>query len=207
MGYEVLIQTLLKEGENKSREIIEKARAESEAILREAKERACRLEQENRERLQKEIQARRAGILNRARIEGRGILLEAKHAVLDRVFERAKERLHDLLKQAGCGDPTRHIWTRLVEESLPEGRPAGLKAILHEGAPHDLEEILRVREVGCERVNDPDLWFGFRLVSSGGEMVVTNSYKARLEKVRPDLLVELNALLFGEQDKMRSRHG
>ena len=199
MGYQVLIETLLKEGENMSREILEKARAESEAILRDAKEKAEQVEKDSRDLLQKEIEARRARILNQARMEGRRILLKAKHEILDRVFERAEERLRDQLKQAGREGLSRRFWTSLVEESLPEPRPAGLKALLHEEATGDLERVLHERGIECERVQDPDLWYGFRLVSAGGERVVTNSYRARLEKIRPDLLVELNALLFGKR--------
>ena len=197
MGYQVLIETLLKEGQNRSREILEKARAESEAILREAKEKAEQSEKDTRGVLQKEIEARRARILNQARMEGRRILLRAKHEILDRVFERAEQQLRDRLNQAGHEDFSRRFWTRLVEESLPEPRPADLKALLHEEATGDLERVLRERGIGCERVQDPDLGYGFRLVSEAGEIVVTNSYRARLEKIRPDLLVELNALLFG----------
>ena len=208
MGYQVLIETLLKEGENRSREILEKARAESETILREAKEKAEQVEKDSREFLQKEIEARTARILNQARMEGRRILLMAKHEILDRVFETAEERLRDQLKQAGRKDLSRRFWTSLVEESLPKPRPSGpnvrtaMKALIHKETPVELEIVLRERGVEWERVQDPELWFGFRLVSTGGEIVVTNSYRARLEKIRPDLLVELNALLFEKEDKV-----
>jgi vacuolar-type H+-ATPase subunit E/Vma4 len=198
MGHEELIETLLKEGENKCREVMEKARAESEATLLEARERAGQLGQTSREEFQKEIQARRARIFSQARIEGRGILLRAKHEVLDQVFARAEERLRARLKRAGGGDTDRRFWIRRVEESLPKSRPAGIKALLHEAAPDDLEGVLRQRGVACERVTDPELWFGFRLVSTEGEVVVTNSYRSRLEKIRSDLMVDLNTLLFGK---------
>lgn len=198
MGYQVLIETLLKEGVSKSREIMEKARAESEAILREAKEKAGRLEQESREEVEKELQARRTRILNRARIEARGILLKAKQEILDRVFEKAQDRLRERFRQTQQGLYLRLI-TRWVEESLPEGQATGLKAILHEDAPEVLEKVLRERGVVCQRVKDPGLWLGFKLISSESRLAVTNSYAARLEKIRPDLLVELNALLFSER--------
>jgi len=197
MGYQVLIETLLKEGESKSREIVEKARKEAEAILHEAKEKADRFEQESRQSVQKEIQVRRTKILNQERMEGRQSLLKAKYEVLDRIFEKAEERLHHQLVQGGSEERHRRLWAQWVEESLPENKAEGLKAILHDEAPAALEKALRERGIRCERVQDPDLWLGFKLVTAGNQVAVINSYKARLEKVKPGLLVALNALLFG----------
>ena len=198
MGYEVLIKTLLKEGESKSREVVEKARKEAEAIVHEAEEKANRFEQENRQSIQKEIQARRTKILNQARMEGRQILLKVKHEVLEKVFEKAEERLRHQLLKSGSEDLHRRFWSRLVEESLPENQPKDLKAILHDEAPAALERALREKGIPCERVRDPDLWLGFKLVTAGNQVAVINSYKTRLEKVRPNLLVAINALLFGK---------
>jgi vacuolar-type H+-ATPase subunit E/Vma4 len=198
MGYEALIETLLKEGESKSLEIVEKARKEAEAIVREAEEKADRFEQDNRQAVQKEIQARRTRVLNQARMKAQQALLKARYGVLEKVFEKAEERLRCQLTQTGSQDLHRHFWTRLVEESLPESRPKDLKAILHDESPAALEKALREKGIRCERVRDPDLWLGFKLILAESKVVVTNSYKARLEKVRSDLLVALNALLFKE---------
>jgi vacuolar-type H+-ATPase subunit E/Vma4 len=202
MGYEALIETLLKEGENRSREIVEKARLESDAILREAQNEIERFERSKEEELQKELQARRAKILNRARLEARHNLLKAKYEALDRVFERVETRLRDLIKESGGADSNRQLWTRMVEESLPNGQGTGLKAILDEETPGEFGRILREEGIGCEIVKDPNLFLGFKLISAEGELVVTNSYRTRLEKIKPDLLLELNAFLFGKQNRV-----
>jgi vacuolar-type H+-ATPase subunit E/Vma4 len=196
MGYQILIETLLKEGESKSREIVEKARKDAEAILQEAKEKADLFEKNRRQLVEKEIEFQRTKILNQGRMEARQILLKARHEVLEKVFERAKERVSQQLRQGGPKDLSRRFWNQLVEESLLEQRPEGLKAIVHEEASSDLERALREKGIRCERIRDPDLWLGFKLVMAEGKVVVTNSYKARLEKVRSDLLVALNALLY-----------
>ncbi len=198
MGYEVLIETLLKEGESKSREVVEKARKEAEAIVLQAEEKANRFEKESRQSIEKEVQARRTKILNQARMEGRQIILKAKHEVLEKVFEKAEERLQQQLVKSGSEDLDHRFWSKLVEESLTENRPKDLKAILHDETPVALERALREKGIPCERVRDPDLWLGFKLVTAGNQVAVINSYKTRLEKARPYLLVALNALLFGK---------
>ena len=48
MGYEALIETLIKEGEEKSKEILEKSQNKAHAVIRKAQEEAFALEQENR---------------------------------------------------------------------------------------------------------------------------------------------------------------
>lgn len=198
MGYEALIDTLLKEGEARCREILGKARSESETILREAKERLDRLEQQKKEELAKQLQAERSRILNRARVEARQILLKAKYEVLDQIFARAEETLRNWVKKNDGKEKARRIFVRLVEEALPEEGRDTLRAILHEEGPQEIERIFHEKGISCEKVKDPVLWLGFRLISDGGKAVVTNSYQSRLEKIRPDLLVDLNALLFGE---------
>src|SRR3990172_11208271 len=120
MGYQVLIETLLKEGESKSREIIEKARKDAEAILQEAKEKAELFEKNRRQSVEKEIVVQRTKILNQARIEARQTLLKVRHGVLEKVFERTKERVSQHLRQGGPKDLYYRFWNRLVEESLPE---------------------------------------------------------------------------------------
>jgi V/A-type H+-transporting ATPase subunit E len=196
MGYETLIETLLKEGENKCREMTEKAREEAESVLREVKEQADRMEQTRRESLRKEIQMKRERILNEARMEARRILMEAKQEAMNRVFQRAEERLSRRFQSSRGRDASRRFWGRLVEESITELPKDGLKAVLHEKAPGPLETILREKRIRYEKIDDPDLVFGFRLVSGDGRVALTNSYRTRLEKIRPDLLAELNALLF-----------
>jgi vacuolar-type H+-ATPase subunit E/Vma4 len=198
MGYQTLIETLLKEGESKSREVVEKARKEAEAIIQDAEEKASRFVQESRQSIEKEVQARRTKILNQARLEGRQILLKARHEVLEKVFEKAEERLQNQLVKSGSDDLHHRFWIKLVEESLLENRPEDLKAILHEEAPAALERVLREKGIPYGKVQHPDLWLGFKLVTAGNQVAVINSYKTRLEKVRPALLVALNALLFGE---------
>jgi V/A-type H+-transporting ATPase subunit E len=198
MGYQTLIETLLKEGESKSREVVEKARKEAEAIVHEAEGEANRLEQESQQSIEKEVQTRKTKILNQARLQYRQSLLKAKHEVLEKVFKKVEERLQSQLIKGGSEDFHHRFWIRLVEESLSKNKPKDLRAILHDEAPVALERSLREKGIPCERVRDPDLWLGFKLVTAGNQVALINSYKARLEKVQPDLLVALNALLFGK---------
>ena len=198
MGYEALIETLLKEGEQKSRQLVERANAEANALLLAAEAEGSRLEQEALKRLDVELQANRARLLDQARREGCRLRLEAQHRLLAAVFAAAEQRLRAWLAQADRKE-IRRFWRWRVEQALLELPQDGVRATLHRESSKELEAMLGEREIAGRKVDDPALWCGFALLSSDGRVTVTDSYRGRLERLRPELLVELRALLLSEQ--------
>ena len=198
MGYEALIETLLKEGEQNSRRRVERAETEAAALLQAAEAEGARLEQEALKRLDVELQAKRGRLLDQARREGCRLLLEAKHRLLAAVFAAAEQRQRAWLVQADREEIGR-FWRRRVEQALLELPQDSVRAILHRENSKELEAVLDEREIAGQKVDDPALWCGFALVSSDGRVTVTDSYRARLERLRPELLVGLQALLFSGQ--------
>ncbi len=196
LGYQVLIETLLKEGKRKSEEIVEKGRLESEALFLKAKEKAAHFEQEKQREVQKEILLTRAKILNEAHLESRRIILEAKHEILKRVFERAEECLQTWLNETAGEERLRIFWKKRVEEALQDTRSASLKAFLPEDGSKGLEPVFKEKGIPYEKVKDPDLRYGFKLVLEEGKVTVVNSYPSRVEKIRTELIIDLQSLLF-----------
>lgn len=196
MGYQILIETLLKEGKRKSEEMVEKGRLESEAIFQEAKENVDQFENEKRREFQKKILFTRTRILNEAHLEGRRIILEAKHEILKRVFERAEERLQAWLNETAGEERLRIFWKKRVEEVLQNTRSASFKAFLPEDGLKGLEPVLTEKGIFYEKVKDPDLRYGFKLVLEEEKVMVVNSYPSRIEKIRTELIIDLQSLLF-----------
>ncbi|MHB8481955.1 MAG: V-type ATP synthase subunit E [Nitrospiria bacterium] len=196
MGYQVLIETLLKEGKRKSQEIVEKGRLESEAILLEAREKARLFEQERLKEVQKDLLARKTRFLNEAYLEGRRILLEARHEILNGVFEMAVKRLETWLKDSAGDERLRIFWKRRVEEALQDPQRIPLKAFLPGDGFKELEVIFKEKGIPCEKMKDPDLWCGFKLALDEGKVEVINSYFSRMGKIRTDLIIDLQSLLF-----------
>ena len=196
MGYQVLIEILLKEGKRKSQEIVEKGRLESEAILLKAKEKTDQFEQERRREVQKELLFTRTKILNEALLDGQRVLLEAKHEILNILFERALERIQTWLKETAGTEQSRLFWKSRVEETLQTSQSPCLKAFLPEDGSKDLESVFKEKGIPYEKVKDADLWCGFKVVLEEGRVEVTNSYPARFEKIGLELMTDLHSLLF-----------
>lgn len=189
MPYESLITTLLEEGATRRRAIVDKARAEAERILADAAATADALAREVESQINQEVAQRRAVILDRASLSVRHILLQAKHEVLDAVWRRAAEVATSLPKTVRT-----QLMQAILEELLAHAPAGPLTARIDEREAEYIEPILRERGVAVERRHCDDLLLGAEVEASGERL--RSSLVSRLAKARPELLVELNRMLF-----------
>lgn len=180
------------------------AEAERERILAEARERAARIVEEaraeaeafleaQRRRIEAELEAARIRAQGTAALRAASLVLQAKDEEIDRVFERAKEKLEQIPE-----DPARYaaILRHLVREAV-EG--FGGRVVV-ECAASDVPAVeAAIRELGIDAEVHPasDVRGGVRVRSEDGRFVVENTLASRLERAREALLPEVADLLWG----------
>ncbi|MGO8995568.1 MAG: V-type ATP synthase subunit E family protein [Polyangiaceae bacterium] len=186
MGIEELIARLERDADARVAAVETRAKSDVEAILtaadrtssRTAEEALARRREERRARLSREI----AGTRHRAR----GARLDAEHALLGRVLTRACALLDemDLDPAYLSGLPER------LEEALRfvQGHAARVRCrpLL---APAIRGALAGRSDVNVEEV--PAMSAGFSVVSQDGSVEVDDTLPARLQRLRPRLLIEL----------------
>ncbi len=198
MAYDTLIAALLAEGEAKRKEIVNKARAQAEGLIARAAAEAETLEREADRRVREELARQREESLSRASLTRRRLLLQAKHEVLDAVWQRTAEKAMAL-----TGADRARILQGLLDELL-EAVPTGpLTVIIDRRERAAVAPLLEARKLAVEERSRDDLLLGAEIVADGE--ILRTSFATRLAKARPQLLIELNRLLFAEQQAMGER--
>jgi vacuolar-type H+-ATPase subunit E/Vma4 len=186
MGEEKLLQALEDEALRESSAIVEKAEDARKAELLEVERdikalRAARLG-DLKEVLLRESNA----MLGEAGSRAKGLMLEAKFALLDDVFRRSIERVK------GLGGKEYRQYLTLLFDELERVWPKEASALAHVN-PSDVD-ILKGR--GVEVVPDAAVSLGVVFVSSDGRYRFENTAASRIERLREAVTVELNQILF-----------
>ena len=186
MGHEKLLKALEDEALRESSAIVEKAEAAQEAELIEAKRdiEAVRAEKLGgvKELLMRESNATAADAGSRAK----GLMLEAKFALIDDVFRLAIERVKALESK----EYERYL--TLLFDELEGIWPKEALVTAHVN-PADID-ILKGR--GLEVVPDDDVTLGVVFVSADGRYRFENTAASRAERLRETVTIELNRILF-----------
>jgi vacuolar-type H+-ATPase subunit E/Vma4 len=193
MPYDTLIDALLEEGRTKSEAILRNARAEAARLLEEVEQESDNVGRRTDTQISHDITARRTAILSRAALSGRHILLQAKQEVLDAVWRHAGRKAMTLTGQA-----RRKVLGALLDEVLAASSPQSPRVLIDGRERPYLEEALKERGIPFEEQHQDDLLLGMKLEANGE--VITNSFAARLVKAKPELMIELNRLLFTERN-------
>ena len=191
MAYDALIAALLEEGRTKSETIVRTAQIEAERLLNDARQQWEILDSEAEAGIRQDLAAQRTAILSRATLSARHVLLETKREILDAVWRHADQKAMTLTGKAR----TQVLSALLVEVLSASSSPSPRVVIDGRERPY-LEDILRERGSAVEEQHQDDLLLGVRLEANGE--VFTNCYATRLAKAKPELMIELNRLLFSD---------
>lgn len=190
MGYEELIQDLLRETEAKKEEIAHRGREEASRLIAEAMEQSEHMGRQFEDTLAREVNRERLTRMNRIQMEGRAILLQARASLVEEVFTRLENRLRRL--------PQEKHYPRLVEqlyqEILPE-LPAGNVTIRADAkAMTVLKSLVRDRQATFEPLPEEEIG-GLEISDRAEALRVRNTLKTRLLKARPQLMIEIHRWL------------
>lgn len=193
MPYEDLINALLKDGKYQCEQIIEKARADAEEIIKNAEREAARQKQEYLAKIDSDIKKASMAIINRARIEAGGRVIRARYEVIEDIFNRAYERFLEI--KNGKDYPS--VFEKLCKEALRDVN-GETRVLIDEDETELFKRFFPDTTVKLEAVKGNRKMAGLELITSDGAVVVKNTLNSRLEKIKPELILELNKFLFGE---------
>ncbi len=191
MPYQALITALLEEGEAKATALITKARMEADRLIVNAKSSMATLDHETRLQVQNEVARQRTLIVCRASLTSRHILLQAKHEVLDAVWEQATKHALSL-----TGKTREQVLHMLLDELLASASPGSFTVRIDSREELYLKNLLSEKGISYETQHRDDLLLGMELAEPG--VCLTNSFATRLNKTKPELTMELNRVLFHE---------
>lgn len=191
MPYQALLTALLEEGEAKATALITKARMEADRLIVNAKSSMATLDHETRLQVQNEVARQRTLIVCRASLTSRHILLQAKHEVLNAVWEQATKHALSL-----TGKTREQVLHMLLDELLASASPGSFTVRIDSREELYLKNLLSEKGISYETQHRDDLLLGMELEEPG--VCLTNSFATRLNKTKPELTMELNRVLFHE---------
>jgi vacuolar-type H+-ATPase subunit E/Vma4 len=187
VGIDELVSRLEHDADARIAELQARARAEVTAIADTADQASARaragtlagLRAQRRTRLEREVVG--------ARQAARAAQLRAEHAFLDRVMTRAGELLETMERDEAY---VSSLPGRLVE-ALAFVDPRGARVRCRPSLAAAVRLAVAARDVTVEEV--AGMAVGFTVVAGDGSVEVSDTLPARLERLRPRLLIELLA--------------
>lgn len=191
MGLEELISRLERDADARVAAIASRAQSEVDALT---SEEGRRSRQQREDELVSRRAARRAsldGALADARRTARGAVLEARHALLARIFARAEHIARDAA-EVTLDDATLARWLEEALCSLDE-----LDVVVRCGVDLKarIEPMIAGRGVALEE--DPSMPPGLLAEARDGSVSADNTLPRRLDRLRPRLAMSLLAELAG----------
>jgi len=195
---ELLCQAVLAQGREEAEKILQQARSQAERL--EAAEKGR--EQEVLERTRKEVQARAhhdaRNLVDRASLESKRRVAEAKEDVMAHVFEQARAHL-----LAFRDSPEYPDWLRkMLLKAVPELSGGNCRLVAHpEDASHLTDDLLDEvsRETGASlelATDDQASPGGFLALSADGRLRYDATFQGILDRKRDSLRTELAKLLW-----------
>jgi vacuolar-type H+-ATPase subunit E/Vma4 len=197
MGYEELIRDLRREAALKQGAVSASAQEEARQIIADAMHQCDRMEQGFQDSMTRDLEQERTRLLNRARREARLMLAQAKSELARNVFARLEEKLKAVVSEKRYPS----VLERLLNETRPEWPEGEIVIRADSKTQSHLKPLLGNRPARFESIEKTaaiDPCGGFELSNREKTIVIRNTFRSRLSKARPDLLVEMNRLLFGE---------
>lgn len=194
MGYQELLHALEEEVLGEARQLAERARAERDGVLEEARRAAAEARREALARLDAELSGEQARAHARAALELSRSLLVEKRRLLDSLRREILARL------AGRADPV--ATARLLEEALAEDPGGTIEIEVDPGEVEATRALLASRHpaAAARATVRPAAPPRGGVLLRSDRVTLDNSLPGRLEKAWPDLEIEAAALLFGGGD-------
>ncbi len=191
MGYAELIKAVEEEGRKERARILEEAERAAGEILESARKEALKKKEALLDKAHIELKDRESEALNSAKAEARKVVLSTRYEILKEVFREAIERIKSLpddkygaIIRALFGELERD-WKEVVGEEKPLVYVAPEDARFLEGVEY---EVLPADDVKA----------GVVFESKDRKYRAENTLEARLERLKPELLVALKRILFEE---------
>jgi len=186
-----LIEALTSEAEAERDKILLQAHQDAERILSETSQEIKRLEDEQIERLERELAGKKLKAKSRATLKAMEIVLNAKQEALNQVFSQALARLMSLEETEKYPE----VLEKLISESLKYFGEGACLWVNEKDLPL-LSRIFKERFIDCEFKGTSELRGGVKVVSLDGKFSCLNTLSSRMERVRIAITGEIAKILW-----------
>ena len=175
MSIESLLSGLELEAEKEKKEILEKAQAEAQGILKEAQDRANKIRSDLLLKAREEMDLEYSKYLSRAKSESLRLILDALNKELESLSGRVLTKVADFIKTSSYCD----FLSALIKNTLNHitGKPA------MEVSPQDFERTQKIlKDLKCEASvqSQSNISSGFLIRSLDSRMTIDNTIEKRL---------------------------
>lgn len=198
-GIEKIKEKILEEAEQKSRQILDKARAEADEMLKNAASDVEGIKQQALLKAKRQAEEEKRKILSMAELEARKLLLEAKQQMIDEAFEKACRELADLPADVY----QKWIYDMLLKSDVKgeaeivfnEKDKSNIPLELIEKANDELKKQGKAANFKVSGETRP-MMGGFIL--KAGDVEINNTFDSMIKSQREELETEIAKILFGE---------
>lgn len=195
MPYDVLIDSIIKEGEERKEQILAEAREKADAMLTDLEKRIDDLRKKEMEEIERGLAEYRTKELNRAHHRGEAFKSIAKGEIIDEVYRKVQHTFHSIID----GPLYPPILQKLLIEGLQEMR--GKVYVVASSSDCSLiKDLLKGRSINnCEIISitpDDRIKGGIEILSHDKSISVINTLSSRFEKIKEDLMPEIEKILF-----------
>lgn len=185
MSLERVVEEIYDRGRREAEEIREAARRDREEMLAEAKEEGEALIEERRQQARDEAERERTRETARAELESRKTVLRAQKEILDRVRERARERLADRSDHEA------------LLRSLVQAHEDDLAKAVVRCNPRDAPVLRKLTKADVR--DDLDALGGFVIESESGDLRIDLTYESFLDEAWEENVKALADALWQER--------
>lgn len=188
-----LIAILEKEASAEIERVLADARVQADHLITEARKEAQAYLEAQRQHLDAERKAARAKALSAAQVRASALVLQTKDRAASEVFAKADAELAGI-QQDKAKYPA--VLRGLIREAA---NGLGNRVVI-EVRPRDLDltrHAVRELKLDAEVKPSEEVSGGARATTGDGRLVVENTLTSRVERVKPLLISEVAALLWG----------
>lgn len=194
MAEKELKEAILERIRREKEEILNQAKKERDTIFKQAHEEAEVFKKEYLSELNKICSRERFSQLSRIKYGMESRLWEEKERVISQVLLQVKDELKAILK-----DKSRYkvIFRELLEESLGTlEKKANLKVKVNPADEKLAQEVLKEIEISCQLETESAIDAGCQVSDLEESVIITNTFKSRLERLTSQLRSEISQKLF-----------
>jgi len=191
MAMDDILRALDEQAETDCAEITDQAKAEADAILRDAGEQAEFAKAARLERARAQVEPRADQLINSARLQNKRDIEAAKAAAIDAVFTEAADKLAHLRKDP---DSYSRLLKALFDEAIA-GQEGQAEAIVDEMDVALLAPL--VSAATCTVAASSTAQEGVTVLTREGRVARRNTIEDRLDAVRRESSSQVAEILFG----------
>lgn len=192
MGLDTVVDDIRDEAREEADRIVSDAEEDRDARIAEAEEEADRILEQAEEEAEIEAEALREQTLSGARLEAKTMQSRARKELLDDLRGAVEDRL------AALDDGREDLTEALLDDAIEELDADAGTVHVAEGDADLAEELLADRD-GFELGGTEDVLGGVIVDSADGDVRVTNTFDAVLDRVWSDDVREITSRLLGEE--------